>query len=242
MLAAALAAPSGARGEEVHCRAIAGGSPKLERLDAGVRLDFLRKNMRRGARRARIWHYGWTGIYGALTTYQAVAISWSDREQRINNYFGAGASFLGLSVLWIAPLKVMSDQKWLERRIAASPPGESPCALVAEAERLLERDAAGERFGKGPLTHAGNFLLNIGLALALGLGFNHWDQAAVQGLSGIAVGELQSFTQPIDEVRTLARYRSGDLSPLPGGREPPWLALVPTAARDGGGLALAVSF
>jgi len=201
----------------------------------------LRASLRRGARHVRIWHYGWTAIYGGLATYQAVSIAFADRESRINNYFGTGASLLGLSVLWIAPLKVMADQRWLERRVAASPADESPCALVAEAERLLVRDAAAEAFGKSAMTHAGNFVLNIGLALALGIGFNHWDQAAIQGLSGIAVGELQSFTQPTDEIKTLQRYRAGELG-QPRGRDPPLFTVVPELARDRFGLSLALAF
>ncbi len=226
---------------DVRCRAPLGASTRLESIDAETRLAFLRETLRSGARHARIWHYSWSGIYASLAAVQFGLLATGDRDSHINNYFGAGASLLGLSVLWIAPLKVMRDQKWLERRIARSPAGESPCALVAEAERLLERDAASEAFGKSALTHAGNFVLNIGLALAIGLGFGHWEQAAIQGPVGIAVGELQSFTQPRDVIDGLARYRRGDLRP-PRARLPFLYTLAPDVGRDRAGLVFALSF
>jgi hypothetical protein len=226
---------------ELHCQSIAGGAPKLETIDAHARLAYLRERLRRGARRARWWHYGWSGTYAALAAYQVVLIPFGDRDARINYYFGAGSSLLGLAVLWIAPLKVMADEKWLERRIAAAPADESVCALLAEAERLLVRDAAAEAFGKSPMVHAGNFVLNIGLALALGLGFHHWDQAAIQGPVGIAVGELQTFTQPTDELKTLAAYRRGELTSRERA-DALRFTLLPTAGRDHVGIALGFSF
>ncbi|HZS35245.1 MAG TPA: hypothetical protein VFF06_00385 [Polyangia bacterium] len=224
----------------MRCRRIAGGSARLESLDAAARLAYLRENLRRGARHVRAWHYAWSGIYGALTTYQLVLIPFGDREQRIDYYFGASSALLGFAVLWIAPLKVMRDQRWLERRIAAAPPGESPCAPLADAERLLLRDAASEAFGKSALVHAGNVALNVGLLLALGFGFGHWQQAAIQGPVGIVVGELQIFSQPRDEMTTLARYRSGQLTPAP--RERYWLSVVPDLSRDRAGLSLTIDF
>ena len=196
---------------ETHCRAIAGGSLKLESIDANERLAFLRDALRRGARHARIYHWGWTAIYAGLTAYNGGRIASDDAYNRINDYFGTGASAFGLLVLWIAPLKVMRDQRWLERRLSRAPPDEDRCAQLADAERLLLRDAEGEAFGKSALIHIGNFAFNTGLALVLGIGFGHWDQAAIQGLVGVAVGELQSFTQPSDEIVTLARYRRADL-------------------------------
>src|SRR5205085_52841 len=83
-------------------------------------------------------------------------------------------------------------------RLRHAPPGTDVCALLADAEGLLVRDVKSAAFGKSALTHAGNFLFNIGVGLVLGVAFHHWTQAAIQSLAGIAVGEVMIISQPAE--------------------------------------------
>jgi hypothetical protein len=188
-----------------------GVSDAVDEEDAAVRLDFLRERMHRGAKYASIWDAGWSVAYAGVSTYQAIALPLANHHDRIDRSFGLGGSLLGLAVIQIMPMKIIGDDRRLERDIAASPPSDR-CVRLAEAEHLLERDAASEAFSHGPLVHIGNFILNTGMALALGAGFHHWDAAATQGLSGIAIGEVQTFTQPSYEQKTLALYRRGQFA------------------------------
>lgn len=225
----------------MHCRRIAGGTVALEAADARLRLRFLDEGLAREAYRARFWAWSWAGIYSALTAGNGIlALTASSTDDKIDDAVGAAASFVGLAVLIVLPLKIMRDQRWLARRLRRAPAGEDPCAPLADAERLLLRDADSEAFGSGPLVHAGNFAFNIGIALLLGVGFGHWKQAAITGLVGIAIGEIQAFTQPTGAVRLLRDYRAGRWSQ--GAPPPPAWMVVPTAGRDHAGLAFALRF
>jgi hypothetical protein len=233
-------APAGA----VECAPIAGGDPTLGRIDAEVRLRFLRDRMRLAARKARIWSWTWAGIYSSLTVGQLALLPTADKGDQVDNYIGAAASFIGLATIVVSPLRVMSDQRWLERRMRT--PAADVCARLAEAEHLLVRDADSEAFGKSALVHAGNFVLNAGISLLLGLGFHHWGQAALQGLTGIAVGEAMIISQPDQSVTDLRRYRLGNLGLPPSWRPaqwpPPMLSVVPWSGAHTVGLGFAGAF
>jgi hypothetical protein len=227
----------------VHCRAIDGGDPRLEQIDADARLAFIRRELRDGARKARLWSWSWTGVYGSLATYQLLSATVIDtsRDGRIDGYIGAASAAIGVATMQLMPLKVMSDQRWLDRRLRLASADVDRCALLDEAEHLLVRDAASEAFGTSPLIHAGNLVFNIGLAVLLGAGFGHWRTAGITAAVGTAVGELEVFTQPTNSVDALRRYRSGVL----GGRtEQPRPSWVVTPALGAGvyGLQIAGSF
>ncbi len=233
----------GAAHAQVGCQPLAGSSSALAGLDAERRLEFLERRLRHDARRARSWAWSWACIYSGLVSYNALRLGLAtNRHDVIDDSVGTAASSVGLIVLAVLPLKVMRDQRHFERMLGAASPHSDRCALLAEAERLLLRDAGSESFGKSPLIHVGNFAFNMGIGLLLGLGFGHWTQAAIVSFTGIAVGELQSITQPTDAVETLARYRAGDLRES---RDRPdraaWL-VVPSLTRDGASLRLGVTF
>src|SRR5439155_19443066 len=108
-------------------------------------------------------------------------------------------------------------------------------------EGLLIRDAKSSAFGKSALTHAGNFAINIGVGFLLGFGFGHWDQAAIQGLAGIAVGEAMILSQPNDTVADLRRYRGGNLGLPPSWRPVAW-GIAPMVGHDRAGLIVGLGF
>jgi hypothetical protein len=238
-----LGAPPARAGE--CTTAVVKGDTALGSIDAGVRLHWIREHLGAEARRARVWSWAWAGVYTGLTAGQlAITPAFSTRDRR-DYYVGAGASFLGLAVIGIMPLEVMADQKRLEKRLRTAPPGTHECALLAEAEQLLLRDAKGEAFGVSELVHLGNVVVNLGVFLGIALGFGHWSSATISFVTGVAVGEVMIFTQPTGAVDDLRRYRAGDLVPAP---PPPRLGLTVAPLAAPGvrgaprGAALALTF
>ena len=191
------------------CAPLAGSASTLAGFTADERLGVIEAGLRRGARRARIWAWSWAGLYSAITVGQLASLAVRGSESQKDVAVGAPGALLGVAALALAPLKVMGDQRRLDQLLLAAGPASDRCALLAEAERLLVRDAASEAFGRSPLVHIGNVVVNLGLGLALGLGFGHWTPAAITFAVGVTVGELQIFTQPTDVSQLLANYRAG---------------------------------
>src|SRR5262245_24319698 len=123
-----------------ECAPIVGGVPELGKIDAQVRLRFLRDRPRPPARRPRIWAFTWTGLYSAVIVYNLAQLDPNDRDNLIDNGIGAGASLVGVLSVALVPPKLIGDQFWLERRLKHAPPGTDVCALLADAETLLLRD------------------------------------------------------------------------------------------------------
>jgi hypothetical protein len=225
--------------------AVVKGSPDLAAIDAQVRLRFLRERLGHEARRARIWSWSWAGVYTGLTAVQLGVTPAMGRDARKDMYVGAGASFLGLAIIGVMPLRVMGDQRWLERRLRTAPPGTHECVLLAEAEGLLLRDAKNEAFGVSQIVHVGNVIVNLAVFLTIGAGFGHWFSGAISFAAGVAVGEVMIYTQPLGAVEDLERYRAGELRPAPPARRVGLgvAPFVPAGTRGGPrGAALALTF
>ncbi len=199
-----------------ECAVIEGGDPALAHIDASVRLRFLDERMDVAAHRGMAWAAGWGTTYSVLTITQlAITPAFSNPRERIDYYVGAGASFVGVITAIAMPPKVLADHRWWKRRLAHSPAGEDPCALLSDAERLLLRDAEAERKARSPVIHAGNMIFNIGIGALLGFVFDRWTAAAVNTFVGAAVGEIVIATNPTESIETLRHYRAGLLGPVP---------------------------
>lgn len=217
---------------------LVGGEPALQRLNADVRLDFIHERLRVDARHARIWSYSWGTIYSAVATGQFVAAPLVSHASGLDLYVGGGAALIGVIPVVFTPLKVMGDEERLDELEAENPQAD-PCATLAQAEKLLTRDAANEARGQSLLFHGGNVVLNVGLFLVLGAGFGHWTSATISLLTGLATGEVMIFTQPVGAVEALRQYRRGDLgSPLAGVR----MGIAPLIAKGRAGMVLIVTF
>lgn len=140
--------------------------------------------------------------------------------------------------LLVTPLKVMGDERRLDE-LAAEARETDPCVALAQAERLLNRDAANEAQGQSLLFHGGNVVVNAGVFLIIGAGFGHWTSATISLATGIVTGEIMIFTQPVGALRTLREYRRGDFgSPSAGVR----MGIAPLIAKDGWGMVLILTF
>ena len=215
-----------------QCQAIAGGQPRLAAIDAEERLRWLDRQLARSARYATMWSVGWGATYGAITVIQLgmlpIAKDEGDVAERV---VAAAKAAIGTVSFIVFPLTVIADQRWWARRRAHAPPDTDPCALLAQGERLLLRGAKSEAFGVSPLTHAGNFAINIAGSLVLGIAYGRWTTAAWTMVFGIAVGEIEIASQPQDMVLALEEYRAGNLAPSRRAARPRW-ALSPSVSRD----------
>ena len=89
---------------------------------------------------------------------------------------------------------------------------EHDCALLAEAEALVAKDAVNERDNVAWYNHLLNVAFNAGIGLVLGLGYGHWLSALLNFLAGVAIGEGTIFTSPTKLADAWDRYLLGDLT------------------------------
>ena len=134
-------------------------------------------------------------------------------EDRVDWYVGAGTTVIGIVPLLIAPLDVIGDSRALSARLAARGPTDDVCALLADAERKLVRDAQNQIDGQRWWLHVGNVLLNTGVGLFLGLGYHHWTAGAFNAIFGSAIGEAIILTQPTSSIDDLRTYQAGAIGP-----------------------------
>lgn len=218
---------SGGAVAQASCPLMEGSREELALVDDEARLRFLERGLDQGARRARLWAWSWAAVQSTAIAYDLLSGLWlfPGDGGRVDGIVAAAASTVGLATLIVRPLPVMGDQRWLARARrsgagAADEPGR--CALLAEAERRLLRDAQAEALGRSARAHVVNFGFNIAVGLVLGAGFGHWGRAALAALGGTAVAELQTITQPSGELQLLRRYRAADLSPSAPERPLAW--------------------
>ena len=223
------------------CPAPPAASPALAQIDSELRLRFIQDQLAPAAHRARVWTWAWGLGYGAATVGSLALVPlFDDPGQRVDQYFSASKSAVATVTTFVPPLSVMADQRTLAAR-AASASGTTEdadrCALLSDAEDRLARDAEQEARVGSWLWHAGGILFNLAAGLALGFGWDRWPSAVLQMASGIVIGEIQIYTQPVDAVEALRRYRAGDLSPATRAAGPAF-----SLAPYGGGLMITMAF
>ena len=187
----------------------ADASPALAAIDPELRLRFIDDHLARTAHRAQVWTWGWGIGIGVATVGNLVPLLFVAPEDRIDWYVGAGTTIVGVVPLLIAPLAVVGDARDLGTRLAVRTPTDDVCALLADAEGKLARDAKNQSDGQRWWLHVGNVLLNTGVGLFLGIGYHHWVAGAFNAIFGSAIGEAIILTQPTSSIGDLQTYRAG---------------------------------
>jgi hypothetical protein len=220
------------------CAPTIAGSNALAAIDGETRLKFLEQRLDAASHAAKIWTGSWGAIYGALTLGSVGLIPLVPHDQRVPYYFSAATSAVGLISLGLSPMRAIPDARWFKSRAHA----ESVCAAVADGERLLVRDSASEAAGQKALLHIGNLILNFGSLMVIGMVFDRWGSAALQGLAGTLIGEIEIVSTPTVASAALDAYRGGDLTGRPRSSPALSLSVVPLMLTDGGGLAFGARF
>lgn len=194
--------------------------------DAAAHAANLARRLGRNRSHMRAWNTTWFSIFTATTIAQgALAITSDFRGDKA--VYGLGAARAGLGALSIPILGVRTVDLKLEG---------SPCADLLAAEKALRENVRLHAKGRGWFKHTGVVALNTAAFLYLGFAFDEWPRAALGGVVGIAVGEIQIFTQPMGSRDILSSYRDG-LGPVPPAATTGW-HLMPYATGDSVGLAL----
>jgi hypothetical protein len=160
-----------------------------------------------------IWSWSWGSIYAAAAVTQtavAVALKAND-PARVDLVIGAVSAFVGSASLFLLPLR-------FTRPLAHSRTCET-----------LEKVASEQAVGKSWLGHLGTVVVNAAILLIEGLGYGHWQAGFIGAGIGLAVGELNLWTQPT-HLRSILDHR-----------EPPAVRVVPLWGAMNGA-ALSISF
>ena len=212
-----------------QCPPITGGDAALEKVDAAMRMDFLRKTLADEARRARLWNWTWRGVFAAATAYN-VAISQTSNDGSTTRaaYEGAAKSAIGTISKFVDPLRI--------EQVASG--AQDGCGSLAEAEAALIQSAQNQKRGKGLLTHAGVIGLNLVGSLVLAFGYGDSREALISGAVGVLSGEVMIYTQPNGAMRALQQYKAGNV-PRPRSARLS-VGILPMVGADTVGLALTI--
>jgi len=244
LLTAALLASSAPLHAQTFCPTPLGAASALATTPASARLAFIQSVMGDQAKRARTWMWSWSliglGLSAGNFTLAALAKTPDDRVDPLTG--GVTSLFIPAAII-VKPLRVSSANDELAAYVAETtttlgPMG--PCRQLAVAEQLLAESADDEALGVGILTHGIAIVGNTAIGLFLGIGFKHWGGALLNGLGGLAISEVEIFTQPTGAVHALERYRLGDL-PAPAASTITW-TLAPRLELGGAGITFLATF
>ena len=203
------------------CPAPTGTAPSLAAVDGGARLAWIDARLSRTAHHTRLWR-GWiTAGLAAATVANLIPVAFVAPDSRVDWYTGSVTTIAGIVPLYIQPLPVLDDAAALRVEVQTLGPAGAAagtpevCRVLADAEVRLARSAAAQANSQRWWWHAGNFALNAGVGLFLGIGFHHWLAGAFNFVSGAVIGEAIILTQPTGNVDDLEHYRLGDLAAPP---------------------------
>lgn len=190
-------------------RAAAADTPRAAAppSDAEVtrRIAFIQERLDRGTAAADRWWYGWYAGWTALTVGQAaLAVGTTDAGLRADSAVGAVGSSLGVIPLGLFPFPARFAAADL-RALPASTPDERRRKL-ARAEGLLKTSAEAEVFGRSWISHTLCGTVSIALGLVLGLAYRRPLTGALNAVAGIALSEIQIFTQPTAAIDDWSEY------------------------------------
>jgi hypothetical protein len=183
-----------------------GADPALARDDDEARLAWIEARLAHTSHRANTWLHGWEIALVGATAANIVMlpILGDTTSNRIDFGLGAATTIVGIVPLLLWRPRVIDDHEALE---AAGRNGDR-CALLADAERRLVASAAAQHTQRAWYMHAGNVVLNAGVTLLFGA-FHHWTTGVLSGVGGAIIGEAIIYTEPVDQIDDLERYRHG---------------------------------
>jgi hypothetical protein len=174
-----------------------------------ARLASLTRVIAREQAATRLWYDGWVGFFGAGTLVQAsLAATASGRGPRVAALVGGAKAATAFTFMLLSPARARTAADTLAR-LPEGTPAERRDKL-RRAEGLLRAAAAEERDRRGLFPLLGGALLNLAGAFTV-WGATRGAGAAWFGLgTGIAISQLQLYTQPRGAVRAWEAYARGE--------------------------------
>lgn len=215
------------------------GNPVVEQLtpaeeaDIDQRLAFLEDRISTQHLHAKLWWGGWLSFYGIGTVVQTTrAIMEDDRSVQADLIVSVVKSTGGMIRYLVDPMKGIQGLDDFA--------GETKQARLARAERILEENAENTTpFGPW-YAHLVNVLINGAGAVVVGVGFDDWRTGLISAGIGVAVGEVQLFTQPWEADDDLEEYQTRFGERKQVARRPPDVRW--SIAPSTGGAALKAAF
>lgn len=220
VVAASTAGPVERSARGAHCPPAISAEARLGELEPELRLDWIDGHLGRVRQTALAWSWAWGVGIGASGVASLAVVPFVGRPDRVDWYTSAASAAVGVLPLVVAPLAVIRDARELHARRTGGDATTDVCALLADAEARLVRDADDQRQQQAWWFHAGNVAFNTGVMLFLGLGFHHWTSGVIDGAAGLVVGEALILTQPTRTIDDLRAYRAGDLATRGGSGGP----------------------
>ena len=184
----------------------------LSENETTARIGWIQKALDDGAGNSKLWQYGWTGFYAAVTTAEAINAADKDgdtddeKEERFDSTVNATTSFLGFGSMLFDPLKTHSAARNL--KIIPETTREEQVLKLAAAEQCLTDAAKRQKSGRSWQTHALAGLVNILAGIAVATDNDRDDDGLVMFATGMVVSEIQIFTMPTQAIDDLKNYRN----------------------------------
>jgi len=180
-------------------------APELAPCDPATseRLDFVMARLEERHTYARRWWMGFTGFYGIGTVVSSVQASQEGNSgQRANYAISAVKAAFGTGRLWFdRPAAVRGAEPVREELPNCT-------AALDRGEQLLQRAARETRSRSSWKRHLGVIGVNVAGALIGGEGWGARKDAWISAATGIAVGEVMTWSHPWHGEEDLAAYES----------------------------------
>ncbi len=213
---------------------LAHGDAMAEPLPAEVdaRYGAILGALEQGESRARLWWYGWTLGFAALTVGEtATAVVTHDGGLRADAVVGASGSALGLGAMLL--LTSRSAFQFRDRLAAidtSTPDGR--LARLREAERILDEAADDETGGHSIFAHLGSDVVTLAGSFVLWAGYHRYASGWLNLVGGVVVGEAQILTRPTAAIFARRAYRAGLASAEPP--SPRWFVIPAPGGMSAG--------
>jgi hypothetical protein len=182
-------------------------SSELSDKELDDRLSWIQNELSADRNPSRWWLYSWTGAFCVLAATQTtILFATSDTHLKQNMGVGAVESLFGIVGMLLTPFESTTAAYSLSALPDISRDERED--KLSKAERLLKKSANDEAFGRSWLKHVAGFAFNLAGGLVIWQGFHHSLQDGLLNFGiGMAVTEVQIFTQPTRSMHAFDDYR-----------------------------------
>jgi len=184
--------------------AVADQKTPLSEEEMEQRLSFIEERLNEGRPNARCWQYGWSSFYAASAAVQGYeAIDSNDSDDDIYYTVGAIKSAAALALMLLKPLSAVEGATSL-KDMPTDTPDQKEARLEA-AEDRLHTNSRRAQTRTSWTRHLTVITVNL-IGSAVIAAFGDGEDAVVSGLTGIALGQANIWSQPSRAIDDLADY------------------------------------